>query len=41
MDVSGNLLSDSLKGQAFDPDDYPVAIEAMSTRSPTTICGSR
>lgn len=29
MDGSGHLLADSLKGQAFNPDDYPVANAAM------------
>jgi signal transduction histidine kinase len=34
MDVSGNLISDSLKGQAFNADDYPVAQRAVEMRSP-------
>ncbi|HDZ59869.1 MAG TPA: hypothetical protein ENH44_03675, partial [Actinobacteria bacterium] len=34
MDVSGNLISDSLKGQAFSADDYPVARKAIERRQP-------
>lgn len=34
MDVSGNLISDSLKGQAYSAGDYPVAREAIDKRSP-------
>lgn len=32
MDSSGNLVADSLKGQAFSREDYPVADSAISER---------
>ncbi len=34
MDVSGNLISDSLKGQSYDANDYPVARSAIEKRAP-------
>lgn len=36
IDSSGNLLADSLKGQAYEPADYDVARRAISSREPTT-----
>lgn len=36
IDANGNLLSDSLKGQAFNRDDYPVASSATQSRQLVT-----
>ncbi len=36
MDGAGNLLADSLKGQAYNPNDYSIARSAIYERSPLT-----
>ncbi|MFA5809019.1 MAG: ATP-binding protein [Thermoleophilia bacterium] len=36
IDSSGNLLADSLKGQAYDAADYEVAGRAIQSRNPAT-----
>lgn len=36
IDANGNLLSDSLKGQVFERDDYPVAAQAAQSRQLAT-----
>lgn len=36
MDGAGNLLADSLKGQAFKPADYTIAKRAIAARAPLT-----
>jgi hypothetical protein len=36
MDGAGNLLADSLKGQAFEPADYTIAKRAIAARTPLT-----
>ncbi len=36
MDGAGNLLADSLKGQAYNPTDYSIAKSAIYERSPLT-----
>ncbi len=36
MDSAGNLVADSLKGQAYNPNDYSIAKSAIYKRSPLT-----
>ncbi len=40
MDVSGNLIADSLRGQGYNADDYPVAREAITSRQTTVAVSS-